>query len=211
MRTTNKPVWHFYLYLIILLVAGGCSDDDIQRNSFGSTLTESGDHLISSFTLPEGKTEFVDDDGIIYFQLRSLSDNSQLDFEGRLKRTSGLLSCDLFIPHGQAIVDGDYVVWIRKEADGDIYPQCYRLTFQDHMVCGVQSSLHQYDQLVGEGTDTNPYLISSTEDFAYLTTVKDNILNRYVISMRLLPNAFTRETVIKAHRLPGYTMVAKIR
>ncbi len=168
MRTTNKPVWHFYLYLIILLVAGGCSDDDIQRNSFGSTLTESGDHLISSFTLPEGKTEFVDDDGIIYFQLRSLSDNSQLDFEGRLKRTSGLLSCDLFIPHGQAIVDGDYVVWIRKEADGDIYPQCYRLTFQDHMVCGVQSSLHQYDQLVGEGTDTNPYLISSTEDFAYL-------------------------------------------
>ena len=49
MRTTNKPVWHFYLYLIILLVAGGCSDDDIQRNSFGSTLTESGDQLISYF------------------------------------------------------------------------------------------------------------------------------------------------------------------
>lgn len=168
MRTTNKPVWHFYLYLIILLVAGGCSDDDIQRNSFGSTLTESGDHLISSFTLPEGKTEFVDDDGIIYFQLRSLSDNGLLDFEGRLKCLSGLLSCDLFIPRGQVIADGDYVVWIRKEIDSDIYPQCYRLTFQDHMVCGVQSSLHQYDQLVGEGTDTNPYLISSTEDFAYL-------------------------------------------
>ncbi|MFR6417344.1 MAG: hypothetical protein ACLUOK_06270 [Parabacteroides distasonis] len=50
MKTINKPIWHLLLYLFILSLAGSCSDDDMRRNSIGSSLKENGDHSVSSFT-----------------------------------------------------------------------------------------------------------------------------------------------------------------
>ena len=38
MKTINKPIWHLLLYLFILSLAGSCSDDDMRRNSIGSSL-----------------------------------------------------------------------------------------------------------------------------------------------------------------------------
>ena len=84
MKTINKPIWHLLLYLFILSLAGSCSDDDMRRNSIGSSLKENGDHSVSSFTLPQENSEIINKDGIIYLQLTSLSDNSTLDFEGNL-------------------------------------------------------------------------------------------------------------------------------
>ena len=168
MKTINKPIWHLLLYLFILSLAGSCSDDDMRRNSIGSSLKENGDHSVSSFTLPQENSEIINKDGIIYLQLTSLSDNSTLDFEGNLRFLSGNLTCEIYIPNNQEIADGDYIMWIRSEMEGNLYPQGYRLTFQEQMVSAVLATVHKYDQLQGEGTVDHPYLITSTEDFAYM-------------------------------------------
>lgn len=107
MKTINKPIWHLLLYLFILSLAGSCSDDDMRRNSIGSSLKENGDHSVSSFTLPQENSEIINKDGIIYLQLTSLSDNSTLDFEGNLRFLSGNLTCEIYIPNNQEIADGD--------------------------------------------------------------------------------------------------------
>ena len=168
MKTINKPIWHLLLYLFILSLAGSCSDDDMRRNSIGSSLKENGDHSVSSFTLPQENSEIINKDGIIYLQLTSLSDNSTLDFEGNLRFLSGNLTCEIYIPNNQEIADGDYIMWIRSEMEGNLYPQGYRLTFQEQMVSAVLATVHKYDQLQGKGTVDHPYLITSTEDFAYM-------------------------------------------
>ena len=79
MKTINKPIWHLLLYLFILSLAGSCSDDDMRRNSIGSSLKENGDHSVSSFTLPQENSEIINKDGIIYLQLTSSR------FRGKLK------------------------------------------------------------------------------------------------------------------------------
>ena len=75
MKTYTKTIWNICACMLIILL-GGCADDDIIRNDCGSTLQETESHLISTFSLPEGKTPIQDTREQIFFQLRSLSDNS---------------------------------------------------------------------------------------------------------------------------------------
>ena len=72
MKTYTKTIWNICACMLIILL-GGCADDDIIRNDCGSTLQETESHLISTFSLPEGKTPIQDTREQIFFQLRSLS------------------------------------------------------------------------------------------------------------------------------------------
>jgi len=154
--------------LIILL--GGCADDDIIRNDCGSTLQETESHLISTFSLPEGKTPIQDTREQIFFQLRSLSDNSIQLMEGKIRKNAGILSCEMFIPNNLVLEDGDYILWLKFDEEGSVYPLSYHLTFRDKMVSMVRDTKYIYEMLNGEGTEENPYLITSTNDFAYLVS-----------------------------------------
>ena len=55
MKTYTKTIWNICACMLIILL-GGCADDDIIRNDCGSTLQETESHLISTFSLPEGKS-----------------------------------------------------------------------------------------------------------------------------------------------------------
>ena len=70
MKTYTKTIWNICACMLIILL-GGCADDDIIRNDCGSTLQETESHLISTFSLPEGKTPIQDTREQIFFQLRS--------------------------------------------------------------------------------------------------------------------------------------------
>lgn len=149
---------------------GGCADDDIIRNDCGSTLQETESHLISTFSLPEGKTPIQDTREQIFFQLRSLSDNSIQLMEGKIRKNAGILSCEMFIPNNLVLEDGDYILWLKFDEEGSVYPLSYHLTFRDKMVSMVRDTKYIYEMLNGEGTEENPYLITSTNDFAYLVS-----------------------------------------
>ena len=98
MKTYTKTIWNICACMLIILL-GGCADDDIIRNDCGSTLQETESHLISTFSLPEGKTPIQDTREQIFFQLRSLSDNSIQLMEGKIRKNAGILSCEMFIPN----------------------------------------------------------------------------------------------------------------
>ena len=105
MKTYTKTIWNICACILIILL-GGCADDDIIRNDCGSTLQETESHLISTFSLPEGKTPIQDTREQIFFQLRSLSDNSIQLMEGKIRKNAGILSCEMFIPNNLVLEDG---------------------------------------------------------------------------------------------------------
>lgn len=169
MKTYTKTIWNICACMLIILL-GGCVDDDIIRNDCGSTLQETESHLISTFSLPEGKTPIQDTREQIFFQLRSLSDNSIQLMEGKIRKNAGILSCEMFIPNNLVLEDGDYILWLKFDEEGSVYPLSYHLTFRDKMVSMVRDTKYIYEMLNGEGTEENPYLITSTNDFAYLVS-----------------------------------------
>lgn len=169
MKTYTKTIWNICACMLIILL-GGCADDDIIRNDCGSTLQETESHLISTFSLPEGKTPIQDTREQIFFQLRSLSDNSIQFMEGKIRKNAGILSCEMFIPNNLVLEDGDYILWLKFDEEGSVYPLSYHLTFRDKMVSMVRDTKYIYEMLNGEGTEENPYLITSTNDFAYLVS-----------------------------------------
>lgn len=169
MKTYTKTIWNICACMLIILL-GGCADDDIRRNDCGSTLQETESHLISTFSLPEGKTPIQDTREQIFFQLRSLSDNSIQLMEGKIRKNAGILSCEMFIPNNLVLEDGDYILWLKFDEEGSVYPLSYHLTFRDKMVSMVRDTKYIYEMLNGEGTEENPYLITSTNDFAYLVS-----------------------------------------
>jgi len=120
--------------------------------------------------LPEGKTPIQDTREQIFFQLRSLSDNSIQLMEGKIRKNAGILSCEMFIPNNLVLEDGDYILWLKFDEEGSVYPLSYHLTFRDKMVSMVRDTKYIYEMLNGEGTEENPYLITSTNDFAYLVS-----------------------------------------
>lgn len=169
MKTYTKTIWNICACMLIILL-GGCADDDIIRNDCGSTLQETESHLISTFSLLEGKTPIQDTREQIFFQLRSLSDNSIQLMEGKIRKNAGILSCEMFIPNNLVLEDGDYILWLKFDEEGSVYPLSYHLTFRDKMVSMVRDTKYIYEMLNGEGTEENPYLITSTNDFAYLVS-----------------------------------------
>ena len=169
MKTYTKTIWNICACMLIILL-GGCADDDIIRNDCGSTLQETESHLISTFSLPEGKTPIQDTREQIFFQLKSLSDNSIQLMEGKIRKNAGILSCEMFIPNNLVLEDGDYILWLKFDEEGSVYPLSYHLTFRDKMVSMVRDTKYIYEMLNGEGTEENPYLITSTNDFAYLVS-----------------------------------------
>lgn len=169
MKTYTKTIWNICACMLIILL-GGCADDDIIRNDCGSTLQETESHLISTFSLPEGKTPIQDTREQIFFQLRSLSDNSIQLMEGKIRKNAGILSCEMFIPNNLVLEDGDYILWLKFDEEGSVYPLSYHLTFRDKMVSMVRDTKYIYEMLNGEGMEENPYLITSTNDFAYLVS-----------------------------------------
>ena len=169
MKTYTKTIWNICACMLIILL-GGCADDDIIRNDCGSTLQETESHLISTFSLPEGKTPIQDTREQIFFQLRSLSDNSIQLMEGKIRKNAEILSCEMFIPNNLVLEDGDYILWLKFDEEGSVYPLSYHLTFRDKMVSMVRDTKYIYEMLNGEGTEENPYLITSTNDFAYLVS-----------------------------------------
>ena len=132
MKTYTKTIWNICACMLIILL-GGCADDDIIRNDCGSTLQETESHLISTFSLPEGKTPIQDTREQIFFQLRSLSDNSIQLMEGKIRKNAGILSCEMFIPNNLVLEDGDYILWLKFDEEGSVYPLSYHLTFRDKM------------------------------------------------------------------------------
>lgn len=169
MKTNHRQIWSIWICLLTL-ITGSCSTDDIINNGIGSTLTEADGYRISTFTLPQGEWEIPDADLTIDFLLRSLSDNSTSSYEGKLKKMQEQLACDMYIPYDEEITDGDYILSLKLAKEGHAYPQSYHLVFLGNMVDALQEVNTPYDQLEGEGSENEPYLIRSVEDFAYLVS-----------------------------------------
>lgn len=169
MKTYYKTILNICAFILILLPCG-CSDDDIMRNDNGSTLQETESYLISTFSLPEGKNPLPETIEQIFFQLKSLSDNKTQTFDGKFMKKGGIFTCDMYIPKNIDLENGDYVLWLKLTEEGEVYPLSYLLTFRDKMVSEVRDTKYIYGQLKGEGTEENPYLISSTNDFAYFVS-----------------------------------------
>ena len=71
----------------------------------------------------------------------------------------------MFIPNNLVLEDGDYILWLKFDEEGSVYPLSYHLTFRDKMVSMVRDTKYIYEMLNGEGTEENPNLISFHQRF----------------------------------------------
>ena len=96
MKTYTKTIWNICACMLIILL-GGCADDDIIRNDCGSTLQDrisSNKHVLLAGR-QNSHTRYERTD---LFQLRSLSDNSIQLMEGKIRENAGFFPVKCLSP-----------------------------------------------------------------------------------------------------------------
>ncbi len=157
------------IFLALSIIFGvGCSDDELYRsNELGSILEEQGDFKLSTFTLPEGTWEIADTVRMIRIKLLSHTDNKSLDFDVEVKRNTTVPAYSIYIPKSEEIPNSDYDLTAYL-TDGSRLGTKLVVSFQQEMLHEIISSTIQYTGLTGEGTEDDPYIISSENDFKAL-------------------------------------------
>lgn len=156
----------YLLVIIVMIVLTGCSDDKYLTNEVGSELEEVGDYKVSSFTLSNevmGADESLRDATIILKSEEGLT----MEYPAEIDVKNPSMKCRMRIPIGDKIPDGKYLLSIRL-ADGTKLGGRVTVVFKNEMLHETQGTVVEYTKLSGEGTEDNPYLIKSKDDFSSL-------------------------------------------
>ncbi|MDH6306365.1 hypothetical protein M2459_000352 [Parabacteroides sp. PF5-5] len=157
----NKIVYPFVLCLLLLFYSS-CEKEnqpEIITNEAGSQIEVVGDIKVSTFKLPN-KELAIDRLMMIRHKLRSLTNDAQYEFDGRVKEiTSSDIICELHIPVDKVIPDGDYWLLLAAVDDSHIVATQFKLTFENDMVSTILQREPNYKIFKGEGTKDNPYLV----------------------------------------------------
>lgn len=156
---------YFFTTIILFITAilSGCSDDSLLSNDIGSTLEEDGDYKISTFTLSNeimGADETVES---VTINLKS-DDGTALQYMAEVEVEKQLLKCHMRIPKTEYIPDGEYELTALL-SDGTKLGGSFKVLFKDEMLHAVQEEQIEYTKLNGEGTEEDPYIIGSKDDF----------------------------------------------
>ena len=163
MKKTNIHVIGLFMVLVAFW-GTSCGDDELYRsNGLGSSLKESDNFKLSTFTLEKGVWDVPDTTGQIKIYLQSHTDNSTREYDVDVQNNGSDFSFCIYIPKDERIPDSDYDL-TAFFMNGIRLGTKLKVTFRDEMLHGVLASVVEYS-LKGEGTSDDPYLIGSKEDF----------------------------------------------
>lgn len=163
----NKQKYFFAtIIFVITAILSGCSEDSLLSNEIGSTLEENDSYKISTFSLSNnimGADESVDR---VTINLKSENITS-LQYSADVIVSNSTMKCRMMIPKTESIPDGNYVLTAILP-DNTKLGGCFKVVFKNDMLRTIQEEQIEYTKLNGEGTEENPYIINSTDDFKSL-------------------------------------------
>ncbi len=153
------------------LLFAGCGDD-VEMPKIRPELEHHQGHKISSFSLSAENYNFPENVDSVSIALISRSGSTQC-FGAGVERVDGQFRFQMKIPEETEISDGKYIMTMRR-ADGTSIPGRLAAIFSANMLESVSIIIPAY-MLDGDGTEENPYLIGSDEDFSmFLINLSDD-------------------------------------
>lgn len=163
----KRTVFHLFGYwlCICLLLVAGCHDDELFRvdNELGSSLEESGDYKISTFSLPNERLQLTDALPCEVV-LISQTNGDTLSYAATSILSANDLRLRMQIPKVETIADSDYELRIRI-TEGVLESSTFLVTFKNEMLLLLLKEGIKYDKLSGKGTEEDPYKICIEADF----------------------------------------------
>lgn len=140
----------------------GCSDEDHNRVT-DNKVEEIEGFRLSSFASERLRWRLDEGGGTHRIILHSHSDNALYEFDLKVKEASGRPVFTMYIPKGGTLPDGEYDAVALSPAGRSISPRmCFRISGM--LVESVDRREGKF-KLRGQGTQDNPYKISSKSDF----------------------------------------------
>ncbi len=167
MKTNIRKIFSAILMAMMVIAWYGCSDDNVLRNSVNSTLEVENGYKMSSFLLDKNVWEIPDAAKNIAVKLRSHTDNVESKFGVEVENEGEKYRLTIYIPQNIRILDGDYDV-IAETLSGEKFGSRLTCTFKDEMMHNILATSVAF-RLSGEGTEQNPYLIKTADDFEMFT------------------------------------------
>ena len=161
----KKSMFLIIVGFLMLTVATtvGCSDDLYMTNEAGSELTENKSFRISRFKIDRKIWNMTEEHKEIKVALVSKSDGSERSLEAQVEHKPDGYVVGLLIPKADKLPDSDYVI-AASLPDGTPLGVTLSVTMRDEMVTSWQ--LYEYEYaLKGSGTESDPYIITSSNDF----------------------------------------------
>lgn len=166
MKRTVINLFGYWICICLLLMAG-CHDDELFRadNEVGSSLEESGDYKISTFSLPNNRLQ-LSDALPCEIVLISQTNGDTLTYAATTILSADNLRLRMQIPKVETIADSDYELRIRI-TDGMFENSTFLVTFKNEMLLLLLKEGIKYDNLRGTGTESDPYKIMNDTDFNF--------------------------------------------
>ena len=161
----KKSMFLIIVGFLMLTVATtvGCSDDLYMTNEAGSELTENKSFRISRFKIDRKIWNMTEEHKEIKVALVSKSDGSERSLEAQVEHKPDGYVVGLLIPKADKLPDSDYVI-AASLPDGTPLGVTLSVTMRDEMVTSWQLYDFKYS-LSGSGTESDPYKITSANDF----------------------------------------------
>ena len=166
MKRTVINLFGYWICICLLLMAS-CHDDELFRadNEMGSSLEESGDYKISTFSLPNNRLQ-LSDALPCEVVLISQTNGDTLTYAATTILSADNLRLRMQIPKVETIADSDYELRIRI-TDGMFENSTFLVTFKNEMLLLLLKEGIKYDKLRGTGTESDPYKIMNDTDFNF--------------------------------------------
>ena len=152
MKRTVINLFGYWICICLLLMAG-CHDDELFRadNEMGSSLEESGDYKISTFSLPNNRLQ-LSDALPCEVVLISQTNGDTLTYAASTILSADMLRFRMQIPKAETLHDSDYELRIRV-TEGQLENSSFLVTFKDEMLLLLLKEGVKYDNLKGKGTE----------------------------------------------------------
>ncbi len=150
------------LMLLPIPFLTGCHDDIVMPDN-GSEVVEKEGHTISSFSIESAHFNFPENVDSVRVALINTEGMSECYGAG-VKRSDGMIRFQMVIPDSSTLPDGRYILTMRRP-DGSSIPGRLSVNFKSKMLSDVSIIIPKY-VLDGSGTEEDPYLIGSNDDFS---------------------------------------------
>lgn len=159
------------LLLLPLLMVSACHDD-ITYPENDSELIENNGHTVSTFSLESTHFNLSENVDSVRVVLIGKSGASEC-FGAGVERSEGKLRFRMVIPDTSSLPDGRYILTMRHP-DGSSIPGRLSADFKSKMLSNVSIIIPKY-MLDGSGTEEDPYIIGSNDDFSmFLINLADD-------------------------------------
>lgn len=165
-----------FIYSLILLglvapVLSGCSDD-VDYPDINPDIIENEGHSVTSFSLQSTHFNMPENVDSVRVALISTSGSSEC-FGAGVERSAESLRFRMVIPDSSPLPDGRYILTMSRP-DGSPIPGRLSAEFRARMLSAVSIIIPKY-MLDGSGTEDDPYLIGSDDDFSmFLINLADD-------------------------------------